>query len=67
MPGLVQVKPGHDDLLTAMPSRRADLAEELRDPAAELLTLRFQRLRGAADILGCGRRGISVRFDTRRR
>jgi hypothetical protein len=37
-----------------MPSRRADLAEEVRDLAAELLALRFQGLRGAADILGGG-------------
>jgi ribosomal protein L29 len=47
MPGLV---PGIHALEVHNQSR-ADLAEELRDLAAELLALRFQRLRGAADIL----------------
>src|SRR6202035_5384053 len=46
-----------------MPSSRADLAEELRDLAAELLALRFQGLRGATDIVGGGRRGGGVRVD----
>src|SRR5437764_4147523 len=48
--------------MTVMPERssRADLAEELRNLAAELLALRLQRLGSAFDVVGGSRGGVGI-------
>jgi class 3 adenylate cyclase len=51
-----RVKLGHDECELS----RADLAEELGDLIAQMLALRFQRLRSLLDVVGRSRRRVGI-------